>query len=325
MATFPTTSGAICAIHHDRVANATCERCGNFVCDECSLNRSSSTCPACRALTGGVAGFPFTRDNWSFDGVWSYCWESFKREWVLLSVSLLILLVAGGIIGSVTSSVSTPIFQSSIVGGVIVYVLMQLVTYVVQGVLQMGMYRMAIDVLMGGKADIARLGSQINKIGRYLVVMIIIFATLVIPMMIYFGILAGVVISLDPGGASFTNIESFANLENKELLVGVLSVGMLIIIVPLLYFTLPLYFAGLELVYNDEVSPVQAIKNCFLIAKGFRLSIFGFAFLIGLLAIGGVVACCVGIIPAMALGQLLLAALYLALRTGSGVPLATTR
>jgi hypothetical protein len=43
--------GARCATHHDALAAAACERCGDFACTACLA--SSSFCPRCRPLAGG--------------------------------------------------------------------------------------------------------------------------------------------------------------------------------------------------------------------------------------------------------------------------------
>src|SRR5437867_4209924 len=47
-----------CARHVDRSAPSTSARCGNFMCDECSLSGQSPTCPACRELAGSSAREP---------------------------------------------------------------------------------------------------------------------------------------------------------------------------------------------------------------------------------------------------------------------------
>lgn len=50
----PQVGAASCAQHPDRVALATCERCGNFMCAECNLSGQSRLCPRCREVQGGT-------------------------------------------------------------------------------------------------------------------------------------------------------------------------------------------------------------------------------------------------------------------------------
>jgi len=99
--------------------------------------------------------------------------------------------------------------------------------------------------------------------------------------------------------------------------VGVFSVAGLLTFIPAIYFGLPLYLLQPELTLNEDVSPMQALRNCYTLARGERLSLFGVGLLVMALVLVGLLACCVGIFPALGLGQLLLAGLYLALRNGS--------
>jgi hypothetical protein len=46
----PHPTEARCAAHRERVARSTCERCGNFVCEECG--KSGPQCPSCRSRPG---------------------------------------------------------------------------------------------------------------------------------------------------------------------------------------------------------------------------------------------------------------------------------
>jgi len=106
--------------------------------------------------------------------------------------------------------------------------------------------------------------------------------------------------------------------SGRELaLVAVFGGAGVLTFIPALYFGIPLYLMQAELTFNEDVSPTQALRNCYTLAHGERLSIFGVSLLVGLLVFGGMLACCVGILPALALGQLLLGGLYLALRNGS--------
>jgi hypothetical protein len=314
MAEFSTATGALCAQHGDRTATGTCDRCGNFMCDECSVNRSSPICPACRALTGGSTGFPLSRDNWTFDKLWSYSWEAFKRDWVMLSVAALVVFGSTMMLNMMSSGIQTVLGENKAAAG-LTAIVFQVISTLLGGVLQMGLIRMTLDVLHGGKADLAKLGSQVNKVGRYVLQLLLIIVAIGIPLGVYFVVLGAIGVGLSGGGGL-----DFEQLGSNGTVIGVLVVGFLIVLVPLMYFTLPLYFVTMELVFNDNASALQAFKNSYVIAKGNRLSILGIGLLTGLIAIVGILACCIGILPAMALGQLLLIGLFLTLRNGSGLP-----
>lgn len=316
--------GAKCAIHPDRVATRTCTRCGNFTCEECNVGGSEQLCPSCRTLVGGET-FPFTRSSFSFDGIWNFTFERWKSEWVMLSVCVLILLGVGmavGIFNSVFQGIAKAVVgeRGGTAGIVIITVaatlMSQVIQTVAQGVFQMGLYRIYFDVLNGRKADVSRLMTQMPKLGRFVVQALTILLVTVVPLLLYVGLLA--IVAAAASGVSLSNPEhAIKHLQPVALII--IAVGFLALIPVFIYVGLPLQFASMELVYGDT-QPMESIRRAFQIADGYRISIFGFGFVAGLVAFVGVFACCVGILPAVALGQLLLTGLYLALRNGSGLP-----
>ncbi|MBS1152130.1 MAG: uncharacterized protein H6Q89_3828 [Myxococcaceae bacterium] len=316
--------GAKCAIHPDRTATRTCGRCGNFTCDECNGGGSEPMCPACRSLTGTEA-FPFTRDSYSFDGIWNYAFEKWKQEWVMLSVAVLILMAVGFVavlFNSVFQAIAKGIVgeRAGTVGivavTVISSVMSQIVSMIVQGAFQMGLIRILIDVLNGKKADVGRIMTQLPKLGRYILQVILIQLMVLLPVLLYMGAL--LVVAAAVSGLSFGDLDHWGRALRGPG-AGILVLGGLALIPVLYYVSLPLVFANMELVYGDS-SPVESIRRAYVIAKGHRLSILGFGFIGGLVFLVGFVACCVGIIPAWGLAYLLLTGLYLALRNGSGLP-----
>jgi hypothetical protein len=321
----PQTAGAKCPVHPDRAATRTCGRCGNFTCGECNVNGTEAMCPSCRQLVGGSAPFPFTRDAFSFDQIWNYTFEAWKREWVMLSVCVLILLAVGFAVGLFNG-----LFQGiakGIVGtrggssGVIIIafaasMMTQVISSLAQGVFQMGLFRIYIDVLNGRKADVNRLMSQVPKLGRYILQALLMLVGAMLPVLVYMG---GVfLLSLAVSGASLTNIQHL-DREFKPIGLAVILFGATALVPILIYLGLPLQFAIIELVYGDT-QPIESFRRAFQIANGFRLSLFGFGFIAGLVVLAGILACCVGMIPAMALSQMLMTGLYLTLRNGSGLP-----
>ena len=310
-------AGANCAIHPMVGATGTCERCGNFMCEVCSQRGKHILCPACRARTGDMA-FPLRRDSWNFGALWDYCYEAFKRDWLMLSVAVLVWL-AVGTVANFTTNIASVVLESSdawVLGGILLFVSL-IVQTAVQGVMALGMLRVVFDVLAGGGVDIARLFSQFSKVGRYLVTVLLAAVMLVLPLVLLFCVLS--LVGLVAVGVSVGDIfagQSFGS-GREMALVGVFAVAGLLTFIPALYFGIPLYLMQAELTFNDDVSPMQALRNCYTLARDERLSIFGVSLFVGLLIILGMLACCVGVFPALGLGQLLLGGLYLALRNGS--------
>jgi len=316
--------GAKCAVHVDRIATRTCARCGNFTCDECNLGGSETQCPACRAISGSDA-WPFSRDAYSFDGIWTQALERFKAEWIMLSVSVLILMAVGmvaGIFNSIFQTVARLAIGErggtmGIIWVTVVSTLMsQLVSMIIQGTFTMGLFRIIIDVLQGKKADVGRILTQLPKLPRYIVQTFLFFVMIGLPMLLYV-VLLGVVASVVTG-VGLSDPSNFARLF-KGAGIGVLVIGFLAALPIIYYFTLPLMFATMELVYGDS-PPVESIRRAFVIARGHRWSIIGFGLISLLVVLVGLLACCVGIIPAVALVYMLLVGLYLSLRNGSGLP-----
>ncbi|MBN8230605.1 hypothetical protein JYK02_24120 [Corallococcus macrosporus] len=313
---FGRAMGASCALHPGREATGTCARCGNFTCDACSLNGTSPRCPTCRERSG--ATFPLDRETWTFSKLWDVCWAAFQREWGMLSLAVLIYLgaafgaqflinVAAGIGAAMDSVVVT------VVLGLVGFVAQQLV----QGLVQLGLLRVCFDVLQGGRVDLARLFSQMHKAVPYTLTMLLVFAIVLVPLFILgaLGVLAATATGLLSGldlGADPNPTQVFDALVP---LMGVMVLAFVVLVVPLTYLFLPLYLVQPELTYDDvPPSPVEVLRRSWVAARGERLSIMGVGLVAGAVIVAGFFVCCVGMLPGMALGQLLIAGLYLSLR-----------
>ncbi|SEM75468.1 hypothetical protein SAMN05444354_12298 [Stigmatella aurantiaca] len=303
-------AGAHCALHPEAPAQGTCTRCGNFMCATCTGGGRQSSCPTCRARTGGQE-FPFTRDTWSLSGLWDYCFPLFKREWVMISVSVLVVLgitLIVQLVGNVLPMIGQAL--DSVALSVGLTVVSFFVQNVVQGVLGLGVMRMLLDVLHGQRADIGRLFSQLHKIGVYLVSLLIVFLGVALLMGLMAAILFVIAVPLDTFPPSFEEMAWDSTRIVAAVCVGVLFVPVLV------YLTLPLYLLQPELAYAEHPSAVQAIRNCYAYMRGQRLAAVGFGLMNMVLLFVGVLACCVGLFPALGMSYLLLAALYLSLRSG---------
>lgn len=288
------------------------------MCDECSVGGSESLCPRCLQLSG-YQSFPYDRNNVGFSELISYCFELFKREWVMLSISVLILMGVGfvaNLLGSVLQSVFTAVGGKSMVALFAAQGVATILTSIVQGVFQLGIYRINFDVLEGKKADLARMFTQMSKLGRYLLQTLIVLTAFGLPVLIYSGVLY--LIASRGGQVSF-DLDHPNFDELGPVLIAGIAIGAAIFIPFFIYFGLPIGFASMELVYGD-VDAIEALKRAFVIAKGFRLWLVGYGIVAFGLALAGVMACCIGIIPATALISLINAAFYFAIRNGSGLP-----
>jgi hypothetical protein len=297
------TTGAHCATHLDQPASQTCTRCGNFMCVLCSDGGVQTLCPSCQQRMGVGQGFPLTRANFNFSALWDYCFEIFKRDWLMLGLACLVFFGISMIVQLVANIIPAigAVVESEALS-VILTLVAVIIQSLVQGVLGLGLMRMIVDVLQGGKIDIGRIFSQLHKAGTYFVTILLLILMIGLPV----GIIAGIVAGL---GAAF---------GQEAAAIGA-GVAVLLGIVPAFYFLLPLNLLQFELACNDGVTPMQAIRNCYAYARGERLSIFGVALVSGLVGLAGVLACCVGMLPAMGLGYMLVGGLYLALRNGAEV------
>ncbi|MBX7097017.1 MAG: hypothetical protein K1X89_04820 [Myxococcaceae bacterium] len=320
----PAGFGALCARHPAVPAARTCSRCGNFMCDECSDLGQQTQCPSCRELAG-TGTFPFSRNDFDFGRVWAFCYERFRVEWAMLSVCVLILFavsMAVGIFGAAFRGIATAIVgeaspndpvRMGLVAG-LGAVFQQVVQGAVQGVVQMGLYRVAVDVLQGKKADTTRLFSQVSKVGRFLAQYLIQLVLIGGPVLVLLGGLALVGYRM----ADSSSLDDFMRHGLLKVL-PLFVLAVVILFLPLIYVSLGVSLASHELMYSD-CSATEALSRSWKMVNGFRLPTFGFGFMAGLVTMAGVFACCVGVIPASALAQLLMCGLFLSLRNGSGLP-----
>lgn len=327
---------AQCAVHLGRPARFACARCGNFMCDECSLGGSEAQCPACRQKL--VSDFPFSRTDYDFGRVWDYAFEAFKREWLMLSLAALIFfavamvggLIAGVIqqVGMAIVGVSQPNFGrgdfdgSQLIPFIVVYGVSQLIgtviNVVVQGVFLMGLVRLCLDVLAGQKANLERLFSQLKRLPDYIIQQLVLIFVIGVPVALITLALLGVGFFVLVGGS----MESLRHFRPDDLFTGKMTVLFVLTFFWAIFLgimALPLMFAPMELVFGGA-GGFESIRRAWTLGTGHRGMTFVVALVGGLVLIAGFFACCVGVLPAFALYYLLLITLFLALRKGSELP-----
>ncbi|MDF1564800.1 MAG: hypothetical protein P1V51_17290 [Deltaproteobacteria bacterium] len=299
--------GAVCAQHPERNAQRTCERCGAYMCSECTEGGFKDTCPDCVARTGGGT-FPLSREDWSFDQIFSISWERWKPEWLMISVGMLIIFGVTMVFNVVSQVIQAGVASAgSVEASIGLSLIFSFAQSLIQGVIQLGFYLLCIDVLMGKPANLGLLFTQFAKVGKLLVQLLVMGLIIVVPLAVYAGIIAGIIF--------------LAGLQDSEEVVLAIAGGaFLLVLFPLIWVSLGFYFMQMELAFDDEVGPIDAIKRSFALVDGHRLGTFGVAFVAGLVAMLGIFACGIGIIVSAGLSQLILCGLYLALRNGSDLP-----
>lgn len=315
-------AGARCAVHTEAAASAVCGRCGNFMCGACSQGGAQAWCPACVSAYAGA--FPFKRDDFDFSRIWDFCWAIFTREWVMLSVAVIIyffVAMAGGMVGNIFTQAAMqatigadPSVLSrnpekllnarniGILGSA--YFASILIQSVVTGIGLMGLIRVSTDLLHGRKLELGRMFLDIRKLGRYVGAQLVLMAVGLVAL-VPMGIVAAVAMGASRGDRPLI-------LGGGLLVTALLGLTLGII-------ALPLVLVQYEIVYGDA-GTIESLSRVWRLGSGYRLQIFGYSLIGGLIAIAGMIACCVGLLPAMGLQQLILASLFLALRNGSDLP-----
>jgi hypothetical protein len=292
---------ALCALHTSVAATATCARCGNYVCPACTGQGTFEICPSCRERLG-IGSFPFTREDWSVGGLVSYCWERFTENntWLLLCVATL-LLFGMVFVTSFVVGIFRPLFDSDMTGLLIYTGVSQVVQTIASLAMQLALIRICIDVALGRGVRIERLIRPLRRLPAALVQQLILLVVIYVPI--------GAAVALP-----------LVLIEDRDVAALVVVVAVLALMVPVMFVSLGIAFMQYELVNADDAGIVSAITRSWQLAKGQRLPMFGVWVLAVLIMMAGLAACCVGFIAAFPLANVVLAALYLALRNGSGLP-----
>lgn len=303
------------------------------MCVSCSVNGTEKMCPTCRQLN--PIGFPYDA-NADLGTLWSHAFGAFQREIAMCLVAVLVFLalaMAGGVVGNIISAIINTILGFANendpakllrnlgkfgAGIVVTQVVSMIVNMVVQGVALVGFNRFLMDILVGKKADISRMFSQLHLLPRFVAMQLILMVAITLPMFVFLGFVAALGLGLS--GLEFNHLSEFRpeKLLNPAV-VGLFfgsSVFLLAVSVVILPVTL---FSGPELIVG-QCGPLEALKRSWDLGEGQRLRIFGYSLVGGLIFLVGFVLCCVGTIPALPIVQLLWLSLFLALRRSSSLP-----
>lgn len=289
---------AICALHPASPAVGTCERCGAFVCAACRDTDTPGICPTCRTRAGQVE-FPLRASTLTSSSVWNFASARFKAEWSTLSVAT--LLYACGVIA--WSFVSGRVLEATglqydpkgagFTGPVMVATLVNMMAGAFVGnALLSGVFLVSTEVLDGKKADLGAMGRMGQRVVSVAITgLLASFLFLFLPVMAV-------------GLAGFF-------LAGALGVAGVLLAGLLAVLV-LLYGAPALYLAVIDSTLSKR-GPAESIQRALELLQGRWGVAMTTTFTAGLLMVAGVFACCVGVVPAAALGFLMEVTLYRAL------------
>ena len=270
--------------------------------------------------------FALTRETVTVGDLVSKASEAWQRDvgtWVLATVLMVLIgfgipFVLGlvvGILGALLSGGDPHPAAQAIMTGLQVGV--QILQTVVQGVLGLGFWAMAIHTLHGKPAPIGALFGQINKALKYILQVLAIW----LPLGVLFAAIGAAVFFISVG-----SIDLDMPLDEAfETAAPALWVFFLVSIPIYVYIFLGILFAQLELTYNDSAGPIDAVVYSWRIARKRRWLVLGVTLISSLIAIGSMLLCGVGFLFGGPLATLIVAALYLALRNGADVPAPDTR
>lgn len=308
-----------------------CARCGNFMCAPCAANGTEAQCPACRQLN--PTGFPYDA-NADLGTLWGYVADRFQREAAMCIVAGLIFfafVIGGGLVSNVITKVvnaivgikfdpANPLRNLSGFGLnlAVSQVVSMGVNLVVQGIAMVGLYRVLMDVLVGKRADLARMFSQLEVLPHYVLLHLAMFFFITVPTFVYFGLVSLLgfkIIGTDLRELQQLRPEKLFSLELVGLMLAALVIYLLVVVV-----VLPVsLFATPELIVG-RCNAFEAVKRAWDLGEGQRLRAFGYSFIAGVLIFLGVLACCVGVLVALPVASMLVLALFLSLRQSSTLP-----
>lgn len=269
-------------------------------------------------VSQGPPGFPLGRDSFTVTDLLSRAsdaWGRDLRNWVLAIVLYLIIgfgiPTALGFFWGAFGSFQSPSSTFSAVD-MVMRALMQILQLVLSGIFTLGLWAMAMRGLHGQRATVGTLFSQVSKVWKYVAqaIAIAVGAFLLVAPIVVIIVLA----FIGPIDRA-TPIDEIAQKAGGPFLIA-----FLIALPAYIYVVAGLAFMQVELAFNDDAGPIEAIAISWKMARGKRLVIVGVGILSVFIYAGSLMLCGVGVIFGGPLAMLLFAALYLAVRNGADVP-----
>lgn len=247
------------------------------------------------AFDGPPAGFE-KPGNIRFDECLSKAWECFQRNWGLCIVGTLILFAISAVV-QIPMQFAQSVFQSftghgssaqiwMMIGMGVVFLFFYALATGVSTILSAGFMYFFIESLRTGKSNIDNLfaGFRASSWIQLLLAMVVwILAVFII-----------VTVLVAPGIFLTTTTKSSVPV----IVAGVLA------IIPLIYLAVPLGFV-FPLIVDKKIGFWQAITTAIRTVHRQWFQVLGLMILVGLIAMAGMLACCIGMLATMPLGYLI--------------------
>jgi hypothetical protein len=267
-------------------------------------------------------GFDLNRDQVTITDLLSRASEAWSKDlgtWVL-AILLSWLLGTGvpvalslvwGFIGAFQESGADASLVFKVVN-TFVQILLYLLQLALSAVFSLGIWAMAIRGLNRAPVTVGVLFSQLSKIWKYIVQMLMVglaVGLVILPIVV-------IIFLVFVGPVDFqTPVNEIMDDAGRPLLISAL------VLLPLYVYGLTgIAFMHAELAFDDNAGPVTAIQASWRIARGKRWKIIGVGLIAGLITSGSAMMCGIGLLFGAPFATLLFAALYLGLRNGAEVP-----
>lgn len=252
----------------------------------------------------------------AYDEVFSKTWAIFKEQWLMTCAAILIV---GGInFGlSVIQNVLTQVVAAVGDEQAVVFAAQFMIgagRWLIQIWLQIGQTMVLLDIARGREVNLGKIfgGGPLLLKTLLAVIMVSLAIGAIAAVLVGIPAATGLAVTQEPGGAAIGAV-----------------VGVLIAIVPI--FIVSLMFSQVQILIVDRgLESVDSLRTSYDITNGNKLTLFVIGLLMGAVFVvammAGLLALCVGIIPAMigasAFGSLLLVVAYLCM---TGQQVATER
>lgn len=275
------------------------------MCVACAAG--GAECPACRALKPAT-GFPFD-EGATLEQLLTHALDALKREWqaCVIAALLYVVIIAGGavvltIVNSIVmvalmrlgegSNWSPLLFQSS-------EVVRQLLMLPLQCIASLGLMRTMLDVVMGRSPGPGRFFSD----------------TRLLPGAIAIQLPLALALSLPP--LVSTVLGSFSPTAGT-----VVGTGWSCLFLPALFvFGLSWWLFSVPELLISDCGALEAMRRAFSLGRPWKnLRVLGYGALAGIVVVAGAMACGVGVLLGLPFGALIMLSLFLAMRSGSGLP-----
>jgi hypothetical protein len=271
------------------------------MCRKCSEEGRFELCSACRERTG-TGSFPLRRDNWTLGALMRHSYACYRRNLAAVTLAFIIvvaIVLAFNFVGTLVALA----FPDQAFIGMIVSAVLFVPQVVLQGALSLGMIAVSLSAARGEAPSVGLIFSQFSRLGAWaiqsLVMYLAVFAAM-LPIGVVIGVAAFAGVMQDSTGAVIAGV-----------LLGIPA------LIATVYVVLGMFFGNFELVHDQKIGALAALKSSWRIASGQRWAIVGCALVMAGLMVVGVLACLIGVVFTLGFSSVLFASLYLALKNGA--------